>query len=106
MPTGAVADTIGRKTSLAIGFSLSMGSTLLFGLTSSYPLLLVANSLWVIAITFISGADMPLFYGTLVSLDRQADYPRLRGQLAALNLGAAGVGTFRWHFSSWLGPWV
>lgn len=92
VPTGAVADTIGRKYSLLIGSLLSIVSVLLFGLAPNYALLLVANSLWGIALTFISGADMAFFYDTLRVLGRSAEYTRLRGHLSAISLGAAGVG--------------
>ena len=46
IPTGAVADTIGRKHSQVIGMALVAGSLLLFGLAPNYPLLILANSLW------------------------------------------------------------
>jgi hypothetical protein len=66
---------------------------LLFGLAPTYPLLLVANSLWGIAITFISGADMAFFYDTLKVLGRSGEYTRLRGRLSAVMLGSAGIGS-------------
>ncbi len=91
VPTGAVADTVGRKPSLLIGVLLAVGSVLLFGLTPSYPLLLLANSLWGIAITFISGADIAFFYDTLQVIGREHDYPRLRGYLSAVGLVAVGA---------------
>jgi predicted MFS family arabinose efflux permease len=92
VPTGVVADTLGRKPSLFIGMSLAVGSVLLFGLAGTYPLLLLANSLWGIAITFISGADIAFFYDTLHELGRVGEYPRLRGRLSAVGLVAAGFG--------------
>lgn len=91
VPTGAVADTIGRKASQLIGISLSMLALLLFAFAPTYPLLLVANSLWAVAITFISGADMAFFYDTLRELGRENEYPKLRGRLTALQFIATGV---------------
>lgn len=93
VPTGAVADTIGRKRSLLIGSGLSIISVLLFGLAPTYPLLLLANSLWGIALTFISGADMAFFYDTLKALGRSSEYTRMRGRLSAVTLGSAGIGS-------------
>ena len=89
--TGAVADTIGRKHSQVIGMALVAGSLLLFGLAPNYPLLILANSLWAFAITFISGADMAFFYDTLWTLGRADEYPKLRGQLSAVVLTAIAV---------------
>jgi MFS family permease len=91
VPTGAVADTLGRKLSQFIGLALSAASILLFALAPTYPLLLVGNSLWAIAITFVSGADMAFFYDTLRELGREDEYPKLRGQLSAVALTSMGV---------------
>jgi MFS family permease len=91
VPTGAVADTIGRKASQLIGIALSALSLLFFAFAPTYPLLLVANSLWAVAMTFISGADMAFFYDSLRVLGRQNEYARLRGMLSALALVATGV---------------
>ena len=74
VPTGAVADTWGRKQSQLIGLGIVTVSVLGFALAPVYPLVLVANSLWAIGITFISGADLALFYDTLRALGREAEY--------------------------------
>jgi MFS family permease len=91
VPTGAIADTLGRKQSQIIGLAMTIGSTLLFGLAPNYPLLLIANSAWAVAITFISGADLAFFYDTLRELGREAEYPRYRGQISAATFGAIAV---------------
>ncbi len=102
VPTGAVADTVGRKHSHGIGLVLSAGSILLFALAPTYPLLLLANSVWAIAITFISGADMALFYDTLRELGREDEYPRLRGLLTTVAVSAAGLsGVLGGLLTSW-----
>ena len=91
VPTGAVADTLGRKQSQLIGMVLATGSILLFGLAPNYPLLILANSLWPFAITFISGADLAFFYDTLRELGREDEYPKYRGRLSAVVLAAIAV---------------
>jgi MFS family permease len=91
IPTGVVADTVGRKASQLIGIAITSLALLLFAFAPTYPLLLVANSLWAVAITFISGADMAFFYDTLRVLDRQSEYAKLNGQLTALWYIAGGI---------------
>jgi MFS family permease len=91
VPTGAVADTLGRKLSNLIGVGLTAVSLLLFGLTPDYTLLLVANSLWAVAMTFISGADLALFYDTLKALGREEEYQNYRGRLQAVTLVSIAV---------------
>lgn len=91
VPTGAVADTLGRKHSQLIGMVLATGSILLFGLAPNYLLLIIANSLWAFAITFISGADLAFFYDTLRELGREDEYPKYRGRLSAVVLASIAV---------------
>jgi MFS family permease len=91
VPTGAVADTWGRKQSQLIGMVIATGSILLFALAPTYPLVLLGNSLWAFGITFISGADLALLYDTLRELGQEADYPKYRGRLQAIVLVSIAV---------------
>jgi MFS family permease len=91
VPTGAVADTMGRKYSQFIGMLLATGSLLFFALAPNYPLLILANSLWAFAITFISGADLALFYDTLQELGRTSEYPKYRGWISAVRMTATAI---------------
>ena len=92
VPTSAVADTLGRKQSMAIGVILAIATTTAFGLSPSYTFLLIANSLWAISFTFTSGADVAFLYDSLRELDRLDDYERLRGRSQAVSVAAAGIG--------------
>ncbi|MBC8505420.1 MAG: MFS transporter [Anaerolineales bacterium] len=91
VPTGAVADTWGRKQSQLIGMIIATGSIVLFALAPVYPLVLVANSLWAIGITFISGAELALLYDTLRELGKENEYPKYRGRLQAMVLVSIAV---------------
>jgi MFS family permease len=86
VPTGAVADTWGRKQSQVIGMVVATLSILTFALAPVYPLVLIANSLWAVGITFISGAELALLYDTLKELGREDEYPLYRGRLQAMVL--------------------
>ena len=94
VPTGAVADTYGRKQSMLLGFALCSISVAVFGWAPNFALLMIANSIWGMAMTFLSGADMAFFFDTLQAIGRQHEYPRLRGQLSAVSLIGAAVGNF------------
>jgi MFS family permease len=91
IPTGAVADTLGRKLSQVIGMVMATGSVLMFTLAPSFLLLMVANSLWAVALTFVSGAELALFYDTFRALDREDSYPAHRGRLSAVVLTSIAV---------------
>jgi MFS family permease len=88
VPTGAVADTWGRKQSLIIGVLLAAVSISLFALAPTYPLLLLANSLWALGFTFDSGAALALLYDSLREAGREEEYTRLRGRLAVVQHAA------------------
>lgn len=91
VPTGAVADAWGRKQSQIIGLAIITGSIVMFALAPVYSLVLLGNSLWAIGITFISGADLALFYDTLRELGREAEYPKYRARMQAFMLVSIAV---------------
>lgn len=91
IPTGAVADTVGRKASQFIGTILAAGALLLFALAPSYPILLIANSLWAFALTFVSGAELAFLYDSMQVLDRKDEYPKYRGILSAAVMSAIAL---------------
>jgi DHA3 family tetracycline resistance protein-like MFS transporter len=56
VPTGAVADTIGRRFSVILSYVVIGGSMVLFGLFTSPVLIIAAFALWGVGYTFQSGA--------------------------------------------------
>ena len=56
IPTGAVADTYGRKLSLIVSFLIQGAAWMLVGAVSSFWVILVAWALWGFGETFMSGA--------------------------------------------------
>lgn len=91
IPTGAVADTFGRKHSLLIGLLLAAISVTLFALAPTFTILLIGNSIWAIAFTFMSGADLAFFYDTLKALGRESEYKRLRGKLLSVTIASIAI---------------
>ncbi len=81
IPTGAVADTFGRRVSLLLGVLLSALSITMFALAPTFGWLMVANSLWALALTFESGAAQAFLHDTLEALGRSQEYARQRGRL-------------------------
>jgi MFS family permease len=94
IPTGAVADTWGRKPSLILGVICTAGAVALFALAPTYPLMLLANALWAFGTTFDSGAALALLYDSLRQVGRETEYTRLRGRLAVvthISVASSGV---------------
>jgi MFS family permease len=104
IPTGAVADVFGRKRSLLIAVMLAAASVSFFVLAPTYPLLMLANTLWALAMTFDSGAALALLYDSLRALRREGEYTRLRGRLAVvvhLAVALSSVLGGCWGLSIW-----
>jgi MFS family permease len=93
VPTGIVADTLGRKTSLAIGTALMSASSLAWVLAPTLPLIMVAYICLGIGFTFLSGAEDALFYESVQLAGRRGDYSRLVGHVGATMTGALALGS-------------
>ena len=93
IPTGVVADTFGRKQSMVISILMTTVAVTLFGLAQNFVLLMVANSLWAIAMTFESGAGVALLYDSLKEVGRETEYTRVRARLSVVMLVSTGVST-------------
>ncbi|MDO8451574.1 MAG: MFS transporter, partial [bacterium] len=80
IPSGALADIIGRKRSIIIGRVFLIGSAFFFTIMTTPLDAWIGNILWAIGYTMQSGADTALLYDTLKEHGRQAEYKRVEGQ--------------------------
>ncbi len=101
IPTGAVADNIGRKHSLIHGAIFIAIATVIYGSIPSFSIFLLAEFLFAIGYALNSGADQALLYDTLKSLGREdeskvvlgrADAIMLSGMMIAAPLGSLIAG--------------
>jgi len=58
VPTGVVADTFSRKTSIVVAHLLMGAGMLATGLVTAFPALVLTQMVWGLAWTFSSGADV------------------------------------------------
>jgi predicted MFS family arabinose efflux permease len=91
LPVGIIADSFGRKRSIAIALSAGIAGALLFIFASSFPLLLFANILFAVSFAFMFGAILSLFYDSLKQTGREGEYTQQRGWLSAVVFGSAAV---------------
>ncbi len=80
IPTGAIADLIGRKKSVFIGVILSATACFIIGFGSVYLLFILAYIVWAIGDTFISGAKSALIYDTLKQMKKENEYLKIQGR--------------------------
>ncbi|MBI5287662.1 MAG: MFS transporter [Chloroflexi bacterium] len=92
VPTGAVADRFGRKTSLMLGSGFFAIAVFVFGIADNYAIILVSYVAWGLALTFQSGADSALLFDSLRQAGREDEFQRATSRLWALRSVAALVG--------------
>ena len=73
VPTGAVADFLGRKYSLALGGLAAIAGVLVYGSVPRYELFLLGEFLLAAGMALTSGADQALLYDSLVEAGRERD---------------------------------
>jgi MFS family permease len=91
IPTGAVADTYGRKLSIAIGLVTISIASFLFAVAPGFWWMLLANFMWSTGFTFDSGAGTSLLYESLKQEGQEARFTGLRGYLSASGVASVGL---------------
>jgi len=97
IPTGAVADFFGRRWSIVLGGAVTALGSLVYASTPRYEVFLVAEVIFALGYTLVSGADEALLYDSLVATGRAGQASRhiarlQAAQLVGLVTGALGGG--------------
>lgn len=91
VPTGAVADKIGRKHSLTLGSSLIALATVVYGSIPSFSIFLLAEFIFAVGYALNSGADQALLYDTLKTQGREGESKVIMGKSDAIMLAGMMV---------------
>ncbi|GHA94686.1 MFS transporter [Streptomyces termitum] len=91
LPTGIIADRIGRRASLVTGQLLIAGCLLGQVASSDYRLFVLLFVGHGVGMACVSGADTALLYDLLVRRGATAGYVRIRSRFALLGTVASGV---------------
>lgn len=84
LPSGYVADVLGRKKTLITGSILAAAGFIVYSFTHSYIGFLIAEIALGAGHSFVSGADSAMLYDTLISENRQRDYAKYEGVNASV----------------------
>lgn len=79
IPAGALADVIGNKRALLIGRVLLLGSSVLFTVMTNELGAWVANVIWAIGYSLVSGTESSILYETLHVGGYATDFKKVRG---------------------------
>ena len=86
IPTGAIADYLGRKQSLILGsFAILFGITS-YTITPNFYLFLLGEFFWALSAALFSGADSALIYDTLKKYGREQDSKKIMGRVESIFL--------------------
>lgn len=93
VPTGALADRIGRKYSLILGSIFWSISLVVYILGDSFLIFAIAEIVFSLGATFKSGADTALIYDTLALAKRENEFQKIEGHARSLALYAQAFGS-------------
>jgi len=93
VPTGAVADKLGRKYSMLLGSLLWGLSLLTYIIGKSFYVFAIAEVIFSLGTTFKSGADTALIYDSLKALKRENEFQKIEGFAGSFTFYAQGIGS-------------
>ncbi|NHI92186.1 MAG: MFS transporter [Candidatus Lokiarchaeota archaeon] len=86
IPTGTIADYIGRKHSLILGGIINVSAVLVYTSIPNFFIFMIGESLWALAQALISGANEALIYDTLKELKEENRSKIIFGRLQSANI--------------------
>ncbi len=84
IPTGAIADYLGRKTSLIIGAIINIIAVFVYTSYPNFYVFLVGEFLWAMTWALLSGADQALVYDSLKKIKQKKNQRKYMADLTVL----------------------
>lgn len=91
VPSGFFADRAGRRPSIFLGASAVTAGCAVYATGYGFGQFLVAEMLWALGASLISGADSAILYDTLLALGREDEYKKIEGHASFLALSGAAA---------------
>ena len=105
VPTGTIADFLGRKFSLALGCVMAAGAALLYVSQPNFYIFLAAEFVFAIAYTLHSGADEALAYDSLKVIGAETTSKSVLSAMESFKLAGIIIATITGGFiASQFGP--
>lgn len=92
LPTGAVADFLGRKTSLAFAVIANIFAILVYTSRPNFVIFLLGEFLWALATALSSGAYGALVYDTLKEIGQEQRSKKILGRVESFGMAGLMVG--------------
>ncbi len=98
IPTGTLADTLGRKNTILFGVLAFLCAALIYGTTRSFGVFFIAEGLWGLSTALFSGAKEAMVYDTLIDHHEESHSKTIFRQLSSMGLVglliSAPIGSF------------
>jgi MFS family permease len=94
VPTGIIADRVGRKLSIQIALALQLAGELIFLFGTGYPHFILSCIAGGIGFSFLSGSFEAMMYDSLKEVGAEGDMQKVAGFNGSLSLLAMVIGTF------------
>lgn len=91
IPTGVIADWLGRKVSLFLGALIVTLGALIYSSIPTLPIFLLGEFLFALALAFQSGADHAFIFDYLKADHRETDANRIVGKIESIGLIAMTI---------------
>jgi MFS family permease len=88
IPTGAIADHFGRKTSLVLAGISSSIATLVYTSVPNFYIFLVGEFFWALGFALLSGCDEAMLYDSLKKINLEAKSKMIIGRLRSFEMAA------------------
>lgn len=91
IPSGAIADFIGRKTALSLSALSVAFAAILYSTIPSFLLFIFAETFWALGLALMSGTEEAFLYNTLRKLGKEDDLPKILARNRTMNLIALTI---------------
>lgn len=91
VPTGMLADRIGRKPVILLSIVSMAISLFLFGMATSAVWIFASFFAWALSVASFNGTDSAFLYESLVAADRGQDFPRVLGRITTTGLAGSVI---------------
>jgi MFS family permease len=88
IPTGAIADHFGRKTSLVLAGISSSIATLVYSSVPNFYIFFVGEFFWALGFALLSGSDEAILYDSLKEINLEGKSKRIIGRLRSFEMAA------------------
>jgi len=106
VPTGAIADLVGRKISILLFSILCSISLLIYIFSYSFLSFALAEITFSLGASLRSGADGALIYDSLKALNRENDFQLIEGKARSYSLYAQAIGSILSSFVYAIHPYL